>query len=174
MSKKRNKSQKYYTEEQQEIRKFIIIILVLSIVVGLIYILTDKFVDSNVDENYVKGEINYDVTSIGSLLNRPYDNYYVIIYDKDNTNAVYYSNLISKYIDENQASEDYAKIYYVDLSNNLNKKYYNVGNDNVSNPSAKSINELDLGDLTLIKVSNGSIVEYYEDASVIENILLSK
>ena len=68
-------------------------------------------------------------------------------------------------------SKDSLKIYYCDLGNKLNRDYYNVNNDNKSNPNAKSIKELDLGDLTLIKVEKGKITKYIEKYDSIKNEL---
>lgn len=164
---KKIKNQKYYTEEQKEIQKFIIIIIVLVLLIGAVYFLTDKFVEQGKSNNIRTGEINYDKATIGTLLNRPYDEYYAMIYSSGSTDASYY-NLIKN----NYSSKDGGlKIYYIDLDNELNQKYYNVNNDNKSNPNAKSIDDIDLGDITLIKVKNGEIVSYIEDIEQIKTEL---
>lgn len=159
------KKMKYYTDEQKEIFKFIIIIVVLVLVIGGIYLITDKYIEKG-SRSTVPGEINYDKATIGTMLNRPYDEYYVIIYDSKSTEAAYYASLIYNY----RENEDALKVYFIDLNNELNKKYYNVNNDNISNKDAKSINELDLGDITLIKVSNKEINTYVDDIASIEQI----
>lgn len=156
---KKTMNHKYYTEEQKEIRKFVIIILVILIVVGLIYFLTDKFVEQGSINNTTTGEIDYDVATIGTLFNRPYSEYYAIIYDSKSTEASYYNSIKNNYSDK----DDSIKIYYIDLNNELNKKYYNVNNDFKSNPQAKSIEDIDLGDITLIKIKDGQIVSYIDD-----------
>ena len=69
-------------------------------------------------------------------------------------------------------NEDALKVYFIDLNNELNRKYYNVNNDNISNKSAKSISELDLGDITLIKILNKEINDYIDDITNIEKILI--
>lgn len=160
------KRMKYYTDEQKEVFKFIIIIVVLVLVIGGIYLITDKYIEKG-NRSTVPGEINYDKATIGTMLNRPYDEYYVIIYDSKSTEASYYASLIYNY----RENEDALKVYFIDLNNELNKKYYNVNNDNISNKDAKSINELDLGDITLIKVSNKEINTYIDDIASIEQIL---
>ena len=164
---KKIKNQKYYTEEQKEIQKFIIIIIVLVLLIGAIYFLTDKFVEQGNSNNITTGEINYDKATIGTLLNRPYDEYYAIIYSSDSTEASYYNSIKTNY----SSKDGGLKIYYIDLDNELNQKYYNVNNDNKSNPSAKSIDEINLGDVTLIKVKNGEIVSYIEDIEQIKTEL---
>ena len=164
---KKIKNQKYYTEEQKEIQKFIIIIIVLVLLIGAIYFLTDKFVEQGNSNNITTGEINYDKATIGTVLNRPYDEYYAIIYSSDSTEASYYNSIKTNY----SSKDGGLKIYYIDLDNELNQKYYNVNNDNKSNPSAKSIDEINLGDVTLIKVKNGEIVSYIEDIEQIKTEL---
>lgn len=164
---KKLKNQKYYTEEQKEIQKFIIIVVVLVLVIGAIYFLTDKFVEQGNSNNTTTGEINYDKATIGTLLNRPYDEYYAMIYSSNSTEESYYNSIKNNY----SSKDDGLKIYYIDLDNELNKKYYNVNNDNKSNPSAKSIDEINLGDITLIKVKNGEIVSYIEDIEQIKTEL---
>ena len=154
---------KYYTDEQKEVFKFIIIIVVLVLVIGGIYLITDKYIEKG-SRSKTTGVVNYD---IGTMLNRPYEEYYIIIYDSKSPEASYYSSLINKY----KENEDALKVYFIDLNNELNRKYYNVNNDNVSNKKAKSINELDLGDVTLIKISNKEINTYIDDINSIEKIL---
>ena len=159
------------SDNENEIKTFIIIVLVISVLVGGIYALTEVLKkDENTKEETVAGKINYDRISIGMLLNRPYGEYYVMIYDVNDSESILYSTLMSKYMN-NKSDSEYIKIYYCDLGNKINSKYYNVNNDNKSNPNAKDISELDLGNLTLIKVKNGKIVSYIEDYDKIAEIL---
>ena len=104
------------------------------------------------------------------MLNRPYDEYYVLFYNSNDNNAVLYSMLLTKYMEKSSES-DYIKIYYCDLQNKINSDYYNVNKDNKSNPKAKTIDELDLGDLTLIKIKKGNINSDFEGYKDIKNIL---
>ena len=101
------------------------------------------------------------------MLNRHEEEYYVFIYNSTKEEASYYSSLINKY----QNKEEALKVYFIDLNNELNKDYYNVNNDNISNKKAKTIKELDLGDITLIQVKNNNISMYEDDISKIENLL---
>lgn len=170
-TKKIRKRDVYYTEEQQEIKRLIIIVLVLFIVVGAVYFITDHFIEKGSNETTIPGEINYDVASIGTLLNRPYNEYYAVLYNKEDVNSSYYSSIISTYNENNSNEEDYIKIYYIDLGKKINSDYYNINNDFVSNPKAKSISELDLGNITLLRIKNGQIIEYIEDISKINELL---
>ena len=160
-------------EDENDVKKFIIIVLVIALVVGVIYFFTEKFKKNPTDtqENEtVAGQINYDKVVIGTLLNRPEGNYYVLIYSSEDDNAMKYSTMVSKYT-QKSTEDAMIRLYYCDLANTLNKAYYNVNGDNKSNPKAKTIKELDLGDLTLIRVKDGKIVEYIEDYTTIQNKL---
>ena len=71
------------TAEQEEMFKFVIVILVVLACVGGIYLLTRAFVTKdlfNKDETKetAKGEINYNSAIVGNIMNRPYDEYYVM------------------------------------------------------------------------------------------------
>ena len=164
---KRIKSINVGSDDENVIRKFIIITVVIVVLITGVYFLTELTKNNNASTNTATGAIDYDIVSIGTLLNRPESEYYVMIYDKENEDSMLYSALITNYYN----LTDHTKIYFCDLGNKLNKSYYNVNNDNKSNPNAQSIKELDLGDLTLIKVKNGKIVQYVETYEQIKNIL---
>ena len=59
---------KYYTDEQKEVFKFIIIIVVLVLVIGGIYLITDKYIEKG-SRNTTTGTVNYDKATIGTMLN---------------------------------------------------------------------------------------------------------
>lgn len=166
---KKVKEEKYISDEAKEIRTFVFILIGIIVVVLIVYgvskLLIKEEDDSKTDE-ITTGEIDYDIVSIGTMLNRNISEYYVIIYDIDDTQAVLYSSLINSY----SSSEGAKKIYFCDLGNKLNANYY-VGEDGTSNPSAKTISELKLGNLTLIKVKNGKIVKYIEELDTIKTEL---
>lgn len=168
MNKETNKIKNFKTEEQKEIIKFIIILVVVVALVVGIYFFTKRFVTKDESKNEtqeVTGTVNYNVTIIGALLNRPYDEYYAIIYDSTSTKAVKYEGIYSSFV---SGTESTTKMYYIDLSNKLNESYYS-GEE--TNPKATSISELKLGDFTLIKVKNGKISKYLEDEDAIKKEL---
>jgi len=166
MDQKRIKSLSTGSDDENIIKKFIIIVVVIAFVIAGLYVITEITKKKDRNSDITAGEIDYNVVSIGTLLNRPEKEYYVLIYDKKDDDAVLYSALIASYNNKND-----KKIYFCDLDNKLNKKYYNVGNDNKSNPNATNIKELDLGNLTLIKVKNGKLAEYIENYEEIKNVL---
>lgn len=158
--KKTINADKYVSDESKEMRNFLIILFSIIIVVLIVYGVSRIFIDEEPaeQENPIQeGEIDYDVVSIGTMLNRNYSEYYVALYDAEEPQAVMYSAIITKYLE----SEDALKVFFCDLSNPLNSDYY-VGADGQTNPDAKDISELALGELTLIKVENGEITEYLE------------
>lgn len=161
------------SEDENEIKSFIIIVIVIAVIATAIYFISEalsKDDDKTLEGNTTKVSIDYDKITVGTLLNRPYDNYYVLVYNKDDNNATKYANLMSTYSTKSE-EDGYKKIYFCDLSNSLNGAYYNIGEDNKSNPKAKEISELDFGDLTLLEIKDGKITKYLEDYTSIQNLL---
>lgn len=160
---KKIKQEKYHSEEQTEMIRFIRILIIVVIFVLAIYFLTRIFVtkdlfnnDNNKETETIEGTINYNVTLIGSMLNKAEDEYYVLIYDTENVRSIYYSGLMSSYA----RGENALKVYYADLNNELNQKFYDPDNINLE---TNNISDLRVGDLTLVKVSNGRIAEILGD-----------
>ena len=159
------------SEDTNEIKSFIIIVVVIAILVGIIYGLTEIFKNDEVPaDDVITGMIDYDKTTVGTILNRPYDKYFVMVYNSDDSKAVLYSTILTKYM-QNSEEKGYTKIYYCDLNNKLNSEYFNKNNDGKSNPKAKTIQELNFGDLTLLQIEKGKITKYIEDVNVIKEIL---
>lgn len=160
---------KYTSEESKEVKKFIIILLSIIVLVLAVYGITrliNNNKDNNEDRKVTTGAIDYDKVSVGTLFNRADDEYYVIVYDGEASNAIYYSALMNKYMNKEKSN----KVYFCDLSNELNKKYY-VGKDKESNPNATISSELAFKDLTLIKIKNGKIIKYLETLDTIKTEL---
>ena len=145
------------TEEQKEIKKFIIILLGVILVVVAFYFFTKDVVKKDSEQKKEKTEVtfNYNRIIMGELFNRPYDEYYALIYNTEDLQANYYYSLFSNY----SAKENSLKIYTVDLNDEMNKKFYNKNN---SNPNAKSLEDLQVSNLTLIKIKDKKINKYIE------------
>lgn len=160
------------SEDTSEVKAFLIIVVVIAVLIGIIYGLTEllKNEDDVNNDNVISGEVNYDIVSVGTLLNRAYDEYYVLIFNSEDDKSMLYSATLTKYMQKSE-DKDYIKIYYCDLKNTLNNKYYNVNNDDKSNPSATTVEDFDFGNLTLIKVKNGKVNKYIEDYEKIKDIL---
>lgn len=166
MKNKKEKKVTYKTEEQKEIVKFIVLVVVIGLCVGGIYLFTRVFVTKDINKNEdttqeeVTGAINYNMTIIGTLLTRPYDEYYALAYDSQAVSSLKYQAIYSAYM--NKQDEDLTKLYYIDLSNIMNESYI-ADESEETNPDAESLEDLKLGEFTLIKIKKGKIVKYLED-----------
>ena len=165
-------SSKIKTEEQKEMTRFFIVLLVVILMVTCIYFLTRIFVTKdlgkkNTDastEEVVEGSVNYSVTSVGQILNRPYDSYYVVVYDTTGEYAYDVNTILMNY----SLNEKAKHVYKVDLANHLNKDFYDKENENVN---ATSVSEFKFGDITLLYIKNGKVSKYITDLSKIKTEL---
>ncbi len=170
MSNKKNKKNNINvtSDTDTDVFRFLIILVVIcALVIGL-YFLSKSLVDkrnNNETNNNTNVTIDYDLTSVGTIFNRPYNEYYVVVYDGTDDDAMYYSTLITKYKKKDNA----LKVYYCDLNNELNKPY--KSENEKGNKNASSVKDLSFGKVTLIKIKNGSILEYIEDIEKIKKIL---
>ena len=170
MKKKVNKVSKldYLNDDQREVLRFVVILLVIIVVVVIIYFIS-YFASLKNEYHYndeaTEATINYDTVTVGTMFNRPEGTYYVALYKDDLADAVYYSALFNKYMNQ----EDALKIYYCNLNNKLNEKYYTA--DGKSNPKATSINDVKFGEFTFVKISKGKITKYYEDITKVKKEL---
>ena len=135
-------------------KKFIIILGVLLLIISIMYVIFGLYIDYKFIYKDEILELSSDLSDNTILafdsLNQKEKEYYVYFYDFDNE-VWYISNFIYDKIGD-------IKIYEVDLGNDLNKNYIS----NESNRYAKDIDDLKVVGNTLIKVSNGKIVKYYE------------
>lgn len=155
---------KYTNEDTNEIKKFVLILFGVAILAVLLYFITAKFlVKDNFqskDDTPISEEITFNSLKGGTLFNRPYDEYYVLAYDKKGETAPYYSVLTNVYSGE-------IKLYIMDLSLEINKQYVGKsGNNKANNP-----NELSITDPTLILIKNGKISNYVEGKDEITKVL---
>ena len=157
-------------EETKTMKQSLITLIIVIIGVVGIYLLTKYVVkkdnatnnSSNTEE---KNYIDPNTAIVGTMLNKSSDAYYVIIYDKTKDNATTYYSLVSTY----KAKDKALKVYTVDLSNSLNKKY--IATDNKTNPKATNLEDLKFGEVTLLKVKNNKITEAYETTDAIKKAL---
>ena len=64
--------------------------------------------------------------------------------------------------------KEHKHVYTIDLSNELNKSYYDAENVNTK---ATKVSEMKVGDITLVKVKNGKIDKYIVDYAKMEKEL---
>lgn len=165
---KKIKETKIRTEEGETLHRFIIIFIVIVVLVLAIYLISG-LVSNNKNSNNTTAEeteveINYDNVNVGMILNRDqYDKYYVMLYDADSENALYYSALMTTY----KNKEEHEKLFYCDLGNPLNKDYV----QEESNPKAQKTEDFAFGEITLLEIQKGKITRYVEDIDTIKDIL---
>ena len=177
MKKKTNKSKRKVEEKNKienvgsfdtDISKVIYIILGVICVFCVFYLLT-LFVlnkDDNTTKTDEEVEISLDTTIVGRSLSMPEDKYYVLYYDaKDETVSEEYSSTITNYI--YSTSEDHVKLYTVDMSDALNKKYVS----DEYKPMPEKVSDIAIKGTTLMVIEKGKVVEYTEDKTRIEELL---
>ncbi len=170
MTNKRNKRIKretYHSEEQTEIMHFVwILVIIILLVIGIyfftrVFVTKDLFNSKEDTKTITPGTINYSNAIIGTMLNKSEEEYYVLLVDNSLPNAVYYTGLANNY----SRNENALKIYYVDLSNELNKKY--IGANNITD----NLDNFKVNTNTLIKVKKGKITNYYTNEKDLETVL---
>ena len=156
-AKKDGKSlEKNEVATENQIKKFLINILILIVVIVIIYIVSGLFVTKELKWFNLNKDSDKEVEKVGniilasSIFKQSDEEYYVYFYDfSDKENAV------TSIIESKLSSE---KIYKVDTASAMNSQYVSL----TSNKSAKTLDELKVVSPTLIKISGGSITEYYE------------
>ena len=153
------KKVKYETEEQKEIKKFILVLVGLIIIVVGIYFFTRAFVTKDLfgkktEVTYTDGAYSSDRAIVGTMLNRPYEEYYVMAFDSEGTQANYYNTIVSQYM----SSKDSLKTYFIDTNNALNQKYVATEDEKITE-KFDTIENLKLGEVTLIKVKDKKVTK---------------
>lgn len=159
---RRQSKQKLEDEYTQSTKSIIITLLVVLGVFLLFYGITLLINDSNRKLNTkepekVEAEIQYLEILGDNTFTMSEKEYYVLFYDFEGPEAVYYDYLFNQY----NATEGNV-IYKVDLSNGFNKKF--IAEDK-TNKKAKKAGDLKVKDATLIKIKKGKNVSYIEGSS---------
>ena len=148
-----------------EIKRVIIISLVILIVLVGIYFLTEVILNKEDDDSdkVTENAIQYEEILAGESFNQSEDKYYVIYYDStDDYSSI--SSLISSY----QMNDNELKLYSVDLSNGMNKSYVTDGNVVTTNA-----NSLRVKANTLLEFTNKKVTDVITDNDEIIDILNS-
>lgn len=141
----------------------ILLVLVVGICLG-IYYFTDSMIKKENKNSETKEEvkIDYDIATIGTMFNRVENDYYVILYSKEND-----GNELDSVLATYRSSDNYIKTYFIDLDKKINS--YVLGDNLVEKPS--NSNEVKVKEATLYKISNGKVVKCYSGVDNIVNIL---
>ena len=148
-----------------EIKRVIIISLVILIVLVGIYFLTEVILNKEDDDSdkVTENAIQYEEILAGESFNQSEDKYYVIYYDStDDYSSI--SSLISSY----QMNDNEVKLYSVDLSNGMNKSYVTDGNVVTTNA-----NSLRVKANTLLEFTSKKVTDVITDNDEIIDILNS-
>jgi len=163
-AKKEGKSlEKEIQFEENQAKKFIIIILLLVFIICVIYILSALFVTKELDwfknDDEKQSQTIVENTILASeIFKQSEEEYYVYFYDytdKENTTSSVVSSKLSS-----------SKVYKVDTSSGLNKNYVSEE----SNKSAKNLEDLKVKSPTVIKISGEKITAYYEGEEITNNL----
>ncbi len=145
------------------VSKFLKILLVILLFLGLIYFITEKLVKKDETSNET-ATTSYNEIVAGMALSINETMYYVLAYDPNTDIANYLDSWQSSYI----SLDKDLKLYYIDLSKVVNKNF--IAKE-ASNPNATKEADLQLKNGTLMVVENGKITKYTEDAGEIYNLL---
>ena len=153
-----------YESDNSNVIKCVVIVLVILLVMYLLTVLILKKSSTDyISKEDEKTAIQYSEILAGTSFNKDDEEYLVLFYDTTADNASAYGNMISTY----EAKDSHLPIYYVNLANTMNKSI----NSSESNKDAKDASELKISQSTLIKFSNGGIVDYVEGQDSINEYL---
>ena len=150
------KKSKTINEDTVKIISFIIIaIIVIGLLIGLFYIngkyvTKDKYQDATTTTTT---EAIYDDTQVivDDMFNKSNDDYYVVAYDKEDVDGkfIYDSSLYF--------SNEKIKLYKLDLTNAMNKMYYNK--DKTENLNTANKKDINFTKSTLLVFKKGKVAE---------------
>ena len=147
-----------------EVKKTIIIIVVAVLLLVGMYFLTTLILSKDTEEEKVtENAIQYDEILAGESFNQGDGKYYVIYYDSSDQYSTI-SSLISSY----QLNNSDTKLYSVDLSNGMNKKYVTDGDIVTDDASSLRVKAN-----TLLKFEDGEVTETITDTNKITSFLNS-
>ena len=151
------RQEKFYTEEQKEIRSFVKILSVILIIFIGLYIFGSIKGDTKrkIERTNNAGQINYDSLIIGTILSKADKEYYVLVFDSEDLNNSYITNLAANY----KSGTNALPIYTADLSLEFNKKY--IADE--SNYDKEDVANLRFKTTTLLKITDGKIIKFIED-----------
>lgn len=160
------KQKRERSEEEMTVIRFVILICVMLLVIVGLYFLTGTMNKQENSEVNTTEEVTVDYAkvNVGTMFNRPYKEYYVIAYDSTSSRAVNFSQIISEY----STKKDAKKIYFCDLSTDINSKY--VSEDKTTSITT-DYNELSFGDPVLFEVKSGKVGKIYKGEENIKKIL---
>ena len=172
---KAKKEDKKEITESYSLKDLLKIVLTLLIVFAVFYFITVLVVkpnNNNSGHDNSNVQIDSSKITISNLLNRSESEYYVLatkasLYEGISS-KMNYSEIYNKYISDYKSKDDSSKFYEVDLDDAFNKRY--LSDDlNISD----DLEEMQINDEVLFKISNHKIEAYYVGSDSIIKALSS-
>ena len=146
-------------KETNQVKRYIINVLVILLVFGLVYLISAVFVTKELNLTGKKNSTTEDAANnvtnsilASAIFMQSDEDYYVYFYDFNEKKE---DSVITSLVDYKSSTD---KVYKVNTSSAMNTKY--VGE--VGNRNAKTLNDLKVVNPTLVRITNGVITEYYE------------
>lgn len=154
------------SDEITRLIKIILVILVIAVLFYGVTVLVTKFKKDKVENRHYDDTpaiIQYDEILIGTLLDQPREEYYVLIQKEDDP----YNSLFADYINSYKSKKDALKVYLSNMNHIFNQFHFSEH----ANINTNNIVEFKVSDVTLIKVKQKNIVETYQGVDEIEKAL---
>lgn len=155
---KKIKQKREISDNEKEVKSFICILIIVLLLATCLYLIANS--SNKNSELSTNTNIQYNDISVGMILNRNYDEYYVLVYDFTNSD---YNSLVSSY-----RSLEKQKLYTVDINDKINKDFIS---DSESNPKAAKVDEFMFNEATLLYIKDNNVVKYITGEKNIKNIL---
>ncbi len=160
------------SEEFVKIKAFFIILVIILVLLGLLALLNGNFVTKDYSEETTTTTtttVTYDssLLTVDRVFNVTDKSYLVLFYNsKDEAEKEYVDGLIDKYDDST------TKLYKVDMSDPMNKTYYNEsGTENTSPSTSKDIV---ITRTTLMTIKKKKVTKYQTDKAEMAKVLNTK
>ena len=148
-----------------EVTNLIKIILAITIIFLVFYGITTLVTKNKEAEQLDTGDvvIQYDEILLGSLLEQPNSEYYVLVTEESDQ----YKDAYSTYLNTYKTKENAIRVYSANLDSGFNSAYLSE----TSNTNINNIKDLKLSTSTLLKISNKKVVSAYEgNSKIIEHL----
>ena len=161
---KKVKETKIMSDDVVKVRNMLILLVGVVIVCVGLFFLTEKMIEKDTlkDEETKEVEFDNEIATIGTMFNRDYDSYYVLLYSKSEN-----SKDLDSVLDSYRSSDNYIKTYFIDLDLKINS--FVLGDEYNKKPTKS--NEVKVTGATLFKINNGKVSETYTGIDDIKNIL---
>lgn len=162
--RKRVKQTKIVSDDVVKVRNmFILLVGVVIICVG-VFFLTEKMIEkeNNTIEEKEEVEIDYDIATIGTMFNRVEEEYYVLLYSKEEN-----GNDLDSILDSYRSSDNYIKTYYINLDLKINESA--LGDKLVEKPLKST--EVSVVEPTLYLIENAKVTECFSGVNNIKEVL---